>query len=88
MQVPAVTKTAHTYGRRSSAARYDPRIPEPELKSFANVILLCAEHHDSVDGSVTRDDYPATLLNGGNANARIWTRYRPARWTRSKGGAV
>ncbi|GAB3890235.1 hypothetical protein GCM10029964_061420 [Kibdelosporangium lantanae] len=61
-QAQTAAKIAHIYGRRPNAARYDPRILEPQLKSFANVLLLCAEHHDVVDGPVTQHEYPAELL--------------------------
>lgn len=57
-----MAKVAHIYGRRPGSARYDPSISEKRLKGFDNLLLLCATHHDEVDGPVTRHRYTVELL--------------------------
>jgi hypothetical protein len=57
-----MAKVAHIYGRRRGSARWDPGKREEYLKSFRNLLLLCATHHDEVDGPLTRHLFSVELL--------------------------
>lgn len=59
---------AHIKGLNEGSARFDASIPVPERNHFRNLILLCKTHHDLVDETATRDQYPESLLLQWKAN--------------------
>ncbi len=52
---------AHIYGLKPTSARHDPAKKKPFLNSFRNLILLCMEHHNMVDGPGWKNFSPDLL---------------------------
>lgn len=41
---------AHIHARNPGGPRYDPEMTDRERNSYENLLLLCGDHHDIVDG--------------------------------------
>ncbi|MGY4963526.1 HNH endonuclease [Streptomyces sp. 900105245] len=71
-----VGKIAHIIGAEPGSARHeawDGKDAE-QLRDFDNLMLLCGVHHDLIDSSVTRHNYPVAYLRA--VKQRHEARYR------------
>ncbi|WP_030390995.1 HNH endonuclease [Streptomyces sp. NRRL S-241] len=72
-----VGKIAHIIGAEPGSARHeawDGKDAE-QLRDFDNLLLLCGVHHDLIDSSVTRHDYPVEYLQAVKRNHESRYRY-------------
>ncbi len=56
----------HINAVNPNGARYNPEIPETEINSFENLILLCPNHHSFIDKNAEK--YSATALHEMKTN--------------------
>ncbi|WDN55869.1 hypothetical protein [Streptomyces clavuligerus] len=59
-----VGKIAHIIGAEPGSARHEAWDGQDveQLRDFDNLMLLCGEHHDEIDSSTTRHNYPVDYL--------------------------
>ena len=69
---------AHICGENSRSARYDPTQSESDRQGYANLMLLCPNHHTEVD-RLLPDLYPPELLV--EIRERHITQSGAVRWT-------
>lgn len=63
-------KQAHIVSHKKGGIRDDPALTQKERDSYANLILLCAEHHDVVDHEP--QVYTAAKLHGIKTKHELW----------------
>lgn len=63
---------AHIAGEKPGAARYDASLSPTYVNSYANLILLCRNHHGEVDKN--EDDWPPSRLHKLKADHESWVR--------------
>ena len=54
-------EVAHIKGEKRGSARYDERQSEPDRQGYVNLMLLCPNHHKTIDW-LDPDAYPPELL--------------------------
>ena len=54
-------KFAHIYGENEGSARWDASKTDDQLRSYGNIIVMCANHHDLID-YLEPDNYPPDVL--------------------------
>ncbi|MEU8545257.1 HNH endonuclease [Streptomyces sp. NPDC048717] len=72
-----VGKIAHIVGAEPGSARHeawDGKDAE-QLRDFDNLLLLCGVHHDLIDSTVTRHNYPVEYLRAVKRNHEARYRY-------------
>jgi hypothetical protein len=63
-------KQAHIVSHAPGGIRDDPELTQAERDSYANLILVCAEHHDVIDHEPTV--YTVAKLHGIKTEHELW----------------
>lgn len=60
--ITVVGEIAHIQAASEKGARYYPLISDEERADFSNLMLLCPEHHKTIDNKENEEKYPIKLL--------------------------
>jgi hypothetical protein len=63
-----IAQIAHIEAANAGGNRYNPNMSDDERRHFNNLLLLCDEHHKTVDHKPNEALYPASLLREWKKN--------------------